>query len=233
MRETGVQLSVYVCLYFHCSCVMKAVHMSSISSSQDVVLEMETLPSSRSRGGGFHPAFSNVRRTHSRSASWSLPGAPTSRHSEFGRGLVSLNPMTPITNAIREIVPSFGQTSRTSDSTNDGANGRGTPHVSRDTSQTSLLLGPSELEEGVEHTEGTSDGPADSLRTLGDSSSNVNVHLPRDHSTIPVGAQGPGDEPNVGLELSDSMRWLERNAIFIILLLIKFAWYHRSGKSGD
>lgn len=213
---------------------MKAVHTSSLSNPRDVVLDLDSHPSSRSRNGGFRPAFSNVRRTHSRSASWSLPGGQGPRHTEFGRGLVSLNPMTPITNAIREIVPSFGQPSRTSESNGSGGSGRGTPRISRDPSQTSLL-GPSELEEGPEQGEGTSgDNPVsanghDPLRTLGDSSSNVNVHLPHEHTVIPMGAQGTVDEPNLGLELSDSMRWLERNTIFIILLLIKFAWYHRSG----
>lgn len=205
--------------------------MSSVSNPRDVVLDLDSPhPPSRNRGGGFHPAFSNVRRTHSRSASWSLPGGQGARHTEFGMGLVSLNPMTPITNAIREIVPSFGQTPRTPES--NGGSGRGTPQprISRDPSQTSLLHGPSE--EGPE--QGEDDDPIpenghDSLRTLGDSSSNVNVHLPHEHTVIPMGAQGTADEPNLGLELSDSMRWLERNAIFIILLLIKFAWYHRSG----
>jgi len=37
------------------------------------------------------------------------------------------------------------------------------------------------------------------------------------------------EEQNIGFEISDGIRWLEHNAIFIILLLVKFAWYHRSG----
>lgn len=199
------------------------------SDSQDVVVDLDSLPPSRGRNGGFRTALSNVHRAHSRSASWSLSSG---QGTDFGRGLVSLNPMTPITNVIREIVPSFGHISRTSDS-----NGRASPHVSRNTSQASLLLGSSELEQGaigqngIEDTRdihGLSSGH-DFLRTLGDSSSNVNVHLPREHMAVHMGAQAPPEDANVGLELSDSMRWLEQNAIFIILLLMKFAWYHRSG----
>lgn len=207
--------------------------MSSLSNPQDVVLELDSHLSSRNRGV-YHPAFSNVHRTHSRSASWSLSGGQSVRHTEFGRGLVSLNPMTPITNAIREIVPSFGQTSRTSEPS-AGGSGRATPHISRAPSQTSLLLSPPDLGEALEQVEGTNEehpvspNGHDSLRTLGDASSNVSVHLPREHAAIPVGSPGTADEPNMGLELSDSMRWLERNAIFIILLLVKFAWYHRAG----
>lgn len=206
--------------------------MSSSSNSQDIGIELDTPPppSSRSRGLGFHATLSNVRRAHSRSASWSLPGAQGA--GEFGRGLVCLNPMTPITNAIREIVPSFrSRTSETSMGT-----GSGTPHLSRDTSQTSLLLGDAEgsLEQGsrVETQEGhVPSGYDPSRRTLGNSSSNVNVHLPHEHVAIPMGGQGAADEANVGLELNDSLRWLEHNAIFIILLLVKFAWYHRSGEN--
>ena len=195
--------------------------MSSPSEPQNVVLDLDSLPPSRgTRTGGF---LSNVHRTHSRSASWSLANGQATRPAEFGRGLVGLNPMTPITNAIREIVPSFGRSN---------SSVRSSPHLSRNASQTSLLLGTSELEEvSVEQTvTQTQDGGHDSLRTLGDSSSNVNVHLPREHTAVHMGPQPPPEEPNVGLELSDSMRWLEQNAIFIILLLMKFAWYHRSGE---
>ncbi len=207
--------------------------MSSLSNSQDVVIDLDSPgPPSRSRGVGYHPTLSNVHRAHSRSASWSLPGAQGA--GEFGRGLVSLNPMTPITNAIREIVPSFR--SRTSETNMVGGNG--TPRLSRDPSQTSLLLGPTEIEEnpeqGVGETQeshGSSNGHDSSRRTLGNSSSNVNVHLPHEHIAIPVGGLNATDETNVGLELSDSLRWLEHNAIFIILLLVKFAWYHRSGQA--
>lgn len=204
--------------------------MSSVSNSQDVGIDLDSFPPSRSRGGGFHAALSNVRRAHSRSASWSLPGGQAARPSEFSRGLVSLNPMTPITNAIREIVPSFGQLSRTSESNSGGGD------VSRDPSQTSLLLGTSELEDSPEQGVGSSENShglsneRDSMRTVGDSGSSVTVHLPREHVAIPMnGTPATPDEPNVGLELSDSMRWLEHNAIFFILVLIKFAWYHRSG----
>ena len=216
-------------LSLHSSSVMKTGLMSATINSQEVRVDMEPLPSRGSRGRSFHSALSNVRRSHSRSASWSLPGGQGSRPSEFGRSLASLNPMTPITNVIREIVPSFGQLSQRASETNGGSS----PHLSRNPSQTSLLLGNPEMEGGGvelrlnENNEPSESPGHDPLRTLGDSSSNVNVHLPHEHTVIPI--QGPPEDQNVGLELSDSMRWLERNAIFIILLLIKFAWYHRSG----
>lgn len=204
----------------------------SSRNPEDVVIDLDSLPPSRGRNGGFHATLSSVHRAHSRSASWSLPGGQSPRP---GRGLVSLNPMTPFANVIREIVPSFGHRSRTSDS-----NGIMSPHGSRNPSQTSLLLGTSERdrEEGPpeqslhepQDNHGLSSGH-DLLRTLGDSSSNVNVHLPREHLAVHVGTQGPPEEPIGGLELTGSMQWLEQNAIFMILILMKFAWYHRSGKA--
>lgn len=208
--------------------------MSSLSNPPDVAIDLDSHPSSRNRNGGFHPTLSNIRRTHSRSASWSLPGGQSARPAEFGRGLVSLNPMSPITNAIREIVPSFGQSSRTlevsSVTGSGGSSGSGSPHISRDPSQVSMASGGVELQQASQQGGDTeSTNGYDSLRTLGNSSSNVNVHLPHEHTVIPMGAQGTAEDPNVGLELNDGMRWLEGNAIFIILLLIKFAWYHRSG----
>lgn len=37
------------------------------------------------------------------------------------------------------------------------------------------------------------------------------------------------EEQNIGTEIGDGVRWLEQNAIFFVLLLVKFAWFHRSG----
>ena len=70
-------------------------------------------------------------------------------------------------------------------------------------------------------------------RTLADPSANVNVHVPRGHNHNPPavgGNQNGNEEQNGGGEIGEGVQWLEHNAIFIILLLVKFAWYHRSGK---
>lgn len=209
---------------------MNTKHMSTY---QDVAIELEPPPPPRGRGRTHHTTFANIHRTHSRSASWSLPG-PGGHGSRASMSLAALNPMTPIANVIREIVPSFGQSSDSSTGVS--------PHVSRNPSQTSLLLGSPEVEES--NPEQESIGLVNShvsMRTMGDTSSSLSVHLPHEHVSLasppPPAAGGGGatgslddqNNNNVGLELSDSMRWLEHNAIFIILLLIKFAWYHRSG----
>ena len=82
---------------------------------------------------------------------------------------------------------------------------------------------------------GSSNGTS---RTLGDPSANVSVHVPRGHNRTPPvagtnGHQNGNEEQNTGIDVGDGVRWLERNAIFIILVLVKFAWYHRSGKKNQ
>lgn len=37
------------------------------------------------------------------------------------------------------------------------------------------------------------------------------------------------EEQNVGPEMGDGVRWLEHNAVFVLILLLRFAWFHRSG----
>ena len=76
-------------------------------------------------------------------------------------------------------------------------------------------------------------GEAWESRTVGDHTANVNVHGLRGHIPPTTGGmphQNGNEEQNMGIEIGDGVRWLERNAIFIILLLVKFAWYHRSGE---
>ena len=206
-----------------CSTVMKAGLMDT-PTSHDVSLELEPAPPSSviGRGRGVHTSLSDFQRTHCRSASWSIPDGQSPGRSEFGMGLA----IGPLTNVIREIVPSFG-----SMSLRPNSNDNGSLRVSHDPSQTSLLLEPEDTE--VQRTSLSevqdSTSQENSLRSMGNSSSNTSVHLPHEHVAIPTWMHNTPEEQNVGLELSDSVRWLEQNAVFIMLLFIKFAWYHRSG----
>jgi len=188
--------------------------MASGHPSPDVSIEMEP-PAGSPRVGrgtmGIIPSMTDVHRAHSRSASWSLPGGRTSLST--GMGLASLNPIAPITNVIREIVPSFDRLSRHSDS-------ESSHRASREHSQNSLLLEETTEESGLNEMERPEGGASETEGGLGSHG---------DHMSIPMGGHNQPEEQNVGLELSDSVRWLEQNAVFLILLLIKFAWYHRSG----
>ena len=164
-------------------------------------------------GGTFVSSLPNSR-SHSRSQSWSFnsrgqrPGA-----SDLTTSLAALN---PITSVIREIVPSFGEGS-------DSSSGNSPTLMSRAASQVSLPLSG-----GIHFGEGLVQSPPSTQ------------HPPHPHRTGgPRGAEGGAGErstgngnedQNIGFEISDGIRWLEHNAIFIILLLLKFAWYHRSGR---
>ena len=121
------------------------------------------------------------------------------------------------------------------------------PRPSRTSSRDSLLVRGDSSAGDASGDEGTRDEDRERARlsperwgdsrTLGDPSANISVHVPRNHNPPGPNTGGGGgahqngnEEQNVGIELSDGVRWLERNAIFIILLVVKFAWYHRSGE---
>jgi len=38
------------------------------------------------------------------------------------------------------------------------------------------------------------------------------------------------EQSTLGVEVSEGIRWMERNAVFIIILLVKFSVYHRYGE---
>ena len=164
----------------------------------------------------FTPGIHNNSRSHSRSQSWSFNSrGQRPSTNDLTTSLAALN---PITSVIREIVPSFGQEE------SDTSSGNSPTLMSRAASQVSLPLTG-----GIRFGEG-----------LGQEPPNL-PHPPRPHRTGGGGrgAEGAGErgagngndeqQQNIGFEISDGIRWLEHNAIFIILLLLKFAWYHRSG----
>ena len=231
----------------HVGRAMKTARLLAMATGGlDVGIELEAPSTPRGRAGRsvagplappVNSAIRSEQRSHSRSASWS-----------FTRGQV-LNPMSPITSVIREIVPSLSQMSMSAASTAATVSIPESPRPSRTSSRESLLRGSggSSTSEGNGET-GDRDGRRDdddplevwgesnssTSRTLGDPSTNVNVHVPRGHNHAPPAAGTAGgngnEEQNIGMEVGDGVRWLEKNAIFIILLLVKFAWYHRSGK---
>lgn len=178
---------------------MKASRLLDMSESHEVGIELEPSPAPTPRIG--QRVFPH--RIHSRSASWSFTNGQRP-----GSRVASLNPITPITSVIREFV---GQ-ERDRDLTSN-------PGMSRSSSEVSVPLA-----RGASYDDELSDTP-------------IHHHLgsQQDERGWEAGDrlhyQPPpvNDEQNIGFEVSDGIRWLEQNAIFIILLLVKFAWYHRSG----
>ena len=216
----------------------------------DVGIELEQPPTPRGHSRrtiaaplapSTNAAIASEQRSHSRSASWS-----------FTRGQM-LNPISPITSVLTGIVPSLSQISMSAGNAATSHSIPESPPPSRTSSRETLLVrggssagassgdgsGERGEEAGRREESFNSDSPRLSpnlwdSRTVGDSSTNVSVHVPRGHNPSTTGGiqhQNGNEEQNVGVDIGDGVRWLERNAIFIILLLVKFAWYHRSGEN--
>ena len=118
-----------------------------------------------------------------------------------GRGAsdLSFTALTPLTTVIRELVPSLGH-----------ADVMTPESLSRAASQVSLTL-----------TRATGYDTPPSLAT-----DTPTTTAPQ--SSTEGQPQFP-EEQNVGPELGDGVRWLEHNAVFALILLLRFAWFHRSG----
>ena len=217
-------LSHCVCVCVGCSFAMKSGRVRVMNGrGQEVGIDLDpnltaegSLPHGVHPPTAFTPGIHNNSRSHSRSQSWSFNSrGQRPSTNDLTTSLAALN---PITSVIREIVPSFGQEE------SDTSSGNSPTLMSRAASQVSLPLTG-----GIRFGEG-----------LGREPPNL-PHPPRPHRTGGGGrgAEGGGErgagngndeqQQNIGFEISDGIRWLEHNAIFIILLLLKFAWYHRSG----
>lgn len=199
------------------------------------------------------------QRSHSRSASWSFtrgqvlnPMAPftsvireivpsLSQISRSARNATSTgtvripeSPRPSRTSSRESLLRGTGSSSTTSEGSGGGERERETGD--RDGRREGAIFDDDDdpLDDWGE-SNGGSGSNGTSSRTLGDPSANVSVHVPRGHNRTPPvagtnnGHQNGNEEQNTGIEVSDGVRWLERNAIFLILVLVKFAWYHRSG----
>ena len=199
------------------------------------------------------------QRSHSRSASWSFtrgqvlnPMAPitsvireivpslsqlsrsTRNATSTGTIRIPESPRPSRTSSRESLLRGSGSSSTTSEGSGEGGGERETGD--RDGRREGAIFHDDDdpLEDWGESNGGS--GSNGTSRTLGDPSANVSVHVPRGHNRTPSAAgtnnnghQNGNEEQNTGIEVGDGVRWLERNAIFIILVFVKFGWYHRSG----
>ena len=154
-----------------------------------------------------------VHRAHSRSSSWSFPGSARPGPSDLGSSLASIN---PIRSVIREFVPSLDPTNENSHSPS---------------SHTGLDRRDDEAIPLNYITQSRGDTPpttVNSDHSLSSEDSNNRDQPFADTSMMVVGT-GNVDIDAGNIELSEGLRWIEQNAIFFILLLIRYAWMHKSG----
>lgn len=212
---------------------MKSCNFFPMSAgSQDTAIEFEpNRPSCEGdeyiEGMVSHSLFS-THRTHSRSQSLSLPVDAHQRTHQLGYSpdISSMYSISPFSNVFRDFVPSFVNMAQSSDPTNVHLSR--TSHIqSRSSSGSSLSQGLRyEREEtGNDHlSENTDERDRHEHVSLNMDTSHDHrqFHEHAGHETV--------DHSTLGLEISEGVRWMERNAVFIILLLLKFSYYHRYGK---
>ena len=214
---------------------MKSCDFYKMSAgSQDTAIQLDPVHSS-CEGVGYVQDMApctmlNSHRTHSRSQSWSLSNdsRERSQQSNYSPNITSVYSISPLTNVIREFVPSFVNVAHSSDPTNMHLNR--TSHLQvRSSSTSSLSQGPRYGREEAMN-DHLSDVPDERSRlTHGDASLNMDVQYNRRQFHEQV-IHETTDQSTLGVEISEGVRWMERNAVFIILLLFKFSFYHRYGE---
>ena len=162
-----------------------------------------------------------THRSHSRSQSWSLPDAAPRAQADFAPGITSMYSISPISTVIREFVPSIVQLTRSSDPSNMNSYRR----ISRNSSS-GTLHGDQDREHGAPPQDG---GYRRDQWTRGDVS--INMEGPDERRSHEQAVRHEYvEQSTLGVEISEGVRWMERNAVFIIILLIKFSYYHRYGE---
>lgn len=208
------------------------------ASNQDTAIQVDPVHSSCERVGYVQdvapPTVLNSHRTHSRSQSWSLSNDSQQRshQSNYPSDITSIYSISPLTNVIREFVPSFVNMAHSSDPTNVHLNRTSHNNIqSRSASSSSMSQGVRYGREDADHNvfEHTDERNRHEQLTHGDTS--LNMDVPYDRRQFHEQAVREAmDQSTLGVEISEGVRWMERNAVFIILLLFKFSFYHRYGE---
>ncbi|XP_064392016.1 RING finger and transmembrane domain-containing protein 2-like [Halichondria panicea] len=172
-------------------------------------IEMEPLSCCEDSANNVGTSRLNIR-SHTRSQSWTNP--PVGQ-ANFTSSLTSIYSVSPLATVFREFfMRSGGQSNHTPN--------RRENHLNRTFSETSLPR------QQVIHSRGNTPPPQEH-RTLEGAS--ISEDLPgRTNEEV---IQDNVEQPTIGVEISEGVRWMERNAVFIVIVLIKFSFYHRAGLS--
>lgn len=160
-------------------------------------------------------------RAHSRSSSWSFTGSTRPGASDLGSSLASIN---PIRSVIREFVPTLNTTSE---------NPASPP--SRSDSQLSMRRLSSREDNTTPLnyvTQSRGDTPPTAVNSSNSLSSEDSNNRDQPFAdSIPFNGGGGSnvDIDGGSVELSEGLRWIEQNAFFFTILLIRYAWMHKSG----
>ena len=172
-------------------------------------IEMEPLSRCEDSADNIGTSRLNIR-SHTRSQSWTNP--PMGQ-TNFTSSLTSIYSVSPLATVFRELFM------RSESQSNQAANHRQENHLNRTFSESSLP------QQQITHSRGNTP-PLQDNRTLGDASTGDG--LPRRINEEVF--QDNVEQPVIGVEISEGVRWMERNAVFIVIVLIKFSFYHRAGE---
>lgn len=190
-------------------------------SAPVIHVDQETLPLDR-RQLNVYPT-----RIHSRSSSWSFTGSQRPNASDLGSSLASIN---PIRSVIREFVPSL-------DPTSEREVGH-SPIITRTNSQISINLSSIGGDEGSGRNTGEASINRRSPSIVRDnsesslSSGDNNREQPFADllsAAIPVHNGTTIDDTGGSIELADWVKWIEQNAIFFLLFMLRYAWIQCAG----
>ena len=205
----------------------KEASLKMISNGHEIgvpVVSEEALPLDR------RPLYHT--HMHSRSSSWSFTGSQRPNASDLGSSLASIN---PIRSVIREFVPSLHPTSEREVGQS--------PIITRTNSQISINLSSIGADE---------DSTVRNIETLGESSNGqrLSPSIVRQNSqsslssggnnreqpfadlltaAIPVHNGTTIDDNGGNMELADWVKWIEQNAIFFLLFMLRYAWIQCAG----
>ncbi len=175
-------------------------------------------PDSPTEGTRTPSRFLNPR-VHTRSSSWSFTGSTRPGAGDIGASIAAIN---PIRSVIREFVPTLGTTNENDITTR-----------SQSGSQLSLRSFGIGEDDATPLNYATpinyvtqSRGHTPPVTVNSDNS--VSSNDSRDHPYANNGPMFPDTDAD-SIELSEGFRWIEQNAFFFTLLLIRYSWIHKSG----
>lgn len=152
-------------------------------------------------------------RSHTRSLSWTNMEPVT--QPRYTPSLSSIYSISPLTTVFREFLARSGDNRTTNRPHNSHLNRTFSDSRApqEPLSQTRSGTPPSQIRRVDSLSSGVSSAGSDGLDN-------------REHEEV---FRDNLEQPTV-VEISEGVRWLERNAVFLVIILIKFALFHRAGK---
>ncbi len=184
---------------------------SGLNTCTATEIEMEPLTSCCDREHNESPPRHNIR-SHTRSQSWTNMEPDT--RPRFAPNLTSIYSISPLTTMFREYL------ARSGDRTANHVPNPHHNHLNRTFSESTIP------QQSLNEARGNTPPPQGRIQSRSVSSTSL------DRMDIGEGGEGFRDnleQPTI-VEISEGINWLERNAAFLVIILLKFVVFHRTGE---